>query len=889
MTEASGARVLRRSRHVGRGEVDRRGVGRRGRRARGRRRPEADDDWDDDPPARARRRCGRGRGRRRCAPSSPTTTSCPRIRANALYEGKYPLVSALSRPVIAKHLVVAAREFGADAVAHGCTGKGNDQVRFEVSVRALAPDLDVLAPVRVWGFTREDSHRVRGAARHPDHGHARTSPYSIDENLVGPRHRVRRDGRPVGRAAGRHLRAHRRRRRRAAPSAREVVVRLRAGRARVARRRGAAACTSSSSAMTAAAGAYGFGRLDMVENRRVGIKSRETYECPGALALHRSRTPTSSRSPSSATSCGRRRGSSRATPSSSTTACGSRRCARRSTRSSTRRSATSPARCACASSRAAASRAAAGPTAGLYDYELATYDAADAFRHEDAAGFVRLWGLSVETWPAARAAWTERLDDDVRHVGRPGASADALARPVRRRPGRRAARVHREPRRSTGGSRPTTSTGSRAHVRMLGAGRPAHRRRGDGDRSPRSTASSVELADGTFVFAPDRRRHPHRDRAPGHRARGRRRGEAPHRSQPQRPGRDRAAALRAPRGRRHRRARSTSSRRCCSTAPRQAGTDVYLPGYTHLQRAQPVLLAHHLLAHFWALARDVDRWRDALARADVSPLGAGALAGSSLPLDPDGIAADLGFAPPLRELARRGVRPRLRGRGAASCSRSLQVHLSRLGEEIVLWTSEEFGFLRLADAYATGSSMLPQKKNPDIAELARGQGRPAHRRPHRLAGHAQGPPARVQPRSPGGQGAAVRHARHARLALVALTGLLATAEFDADAHARGGRLADGRGHRPRRVARGAGHAVPRGPRASSASLVRQSVRAGRAARRAGDDRAAPRSRRARRCSSRARPVQRRTTPGGARPGAGRGRSSRRRGPASRAQAALARR
>src|SRR5256885_3265146 len=88
----------------------------------------------------------------------------PALRANALYEGKYPLVAALSRPVISRHLVRAAREFNADAVAHGCTGKGNDQVRFEVSVRALAPDLDVLAPVRVWGFTREDS--IDYAARH---------------------------------------------------------------------------------------------------------------------------------------------------------------------------------------------------------------------------------------------------------------------------------------------------------------------------------------------------------------------------------------------------------------------------------------------------------------------------------------------------------------------------------------------------------------------------------------------------------------------------------------------------------------------------------------------------------------------------------------------------
>src|SRR5205085_1246631 len=108
----------------------------------------------------------------------------PALKANALYEGRYPLVSSLSRPVIVKHLVAAAREFGADAVAHGCTGKGNDQVRFEVSTRALAPDLEVLAPVREWGMTREDSFDY--AIRHEIPIRAsRTSLYSIDENLWG--------------------------------------------------------------------------------------------------------------------------------------------------------------------------------------------------------------------------------------------------------------------------------------------------------------------------------------------------------------------------------------------------------------------------------------------------------------------------------------------------------------------------------------------------------------------------------------------------------------------------------------------------------------------------------------------------------------------------------
>ena len=149
-----------------------------------------------------------------------------------------------------------------------------------------------------------------------------------------------------------------------------------------------------------------------------------------------------------------------------------------------------------------------------------------------------------------------------------------------------------------------------------------------------------------------------------------------------------------------------------------AAGDAYLAGYTHLQRAQPVLLAHHLLAHGWALARDVDRMADARARVDVSPLGAGAVAGSSLPLDPDMTAAELGFASRF-DNSMDAVSDRDFVAESLFALTMVAIHLSRLGEEIVFWTSEEAGFATLDDAYATGSSMLPQKKNPDIAELAR--------------------------------------------------------------------------------------------------------------------------------------------------------------------------
>ncbi|HEX3841825.1 MAG TPA: argininosuccinate lyase [Acidimicrobiales bacterium] len=146
----------------------------------------------------------------------------------------------------------------------------------------------------------------------------------------------------------------------------------------------------------------------------------------------------------------------------------------------------------------------------------------------------------------------------------------------------------------------------------------------------------------------------------------------------------------------------------------------YLPGYTHLQRAQPVLLAHHLLAHGWALARDVDRLVATSVRLDVSPLGAGALAGSSLPLDPDGVAEELGFESRF-ENSLDAVSDRDFVAETLFDLALLGIHLSRIGEELVIWSTEEFGFAVLDDAFATGSSMLPQKKNPDVGELARGK------------------------------------------------------------------------------------------------------------------------------------------------------------------------
>ncbi|HVR20735.1 MAG TPA: argininosuccinate lyase [Polyangiaceae bacterium] len=148
--------------------------------------------------------------------------------------------------------------------------------------------------------------------------------------------------------------------------------------------------------------------------------------------------------------------------------------------------------------------------------------------------------------------------------------------------------------------------------------------------------------------------------------------------------------------------------------------DVLMPAYTHLQRAQPSRLSHHLMAWEEILYRDWGRMADALGRANESPLGAGAVAGTGFTLDREGVARELGFERPMRNsIDATGSRDFLME--IASALAILGVHLSRIGEEIVLWSTQEFGFMTLADGFATSSSMMPQKKNPDVAELVRGR------------------------------------------------------------------------------------------------------------------------------------------------------------------------
>jgi argininosuccinate synthase len=203
----------------------------------------------------------------------------PALRANALYLERYPLVSALSRPLIAKHLVAAARKHGADTVAHGCTGKGNDQVRFEVGIGALAPDLDVIAPVRDSGMTRDKAIAFAEEKGLPI-DQSKRSPYSIDQNLWGravetgfledPWNPPIEDLYAYTSAPG--------------DSSDEVVIAFEEG-VPTAIDGVDVSVLDAILQLNTRAGAQGVGRLDLVEDRLVGIKSREVYEAPGAITL----------------------------------------------------------------------------------------------------------------------------------------------------------------------------------------------------------------------------------------------------------------------------------------------------------------------------------------------------------------------------------------------------------------------------------------------------------------------------------------------------------------------------------------------------------------------------------------------------------------------------
>ncbi len=320
------------------------------------------------------------------------------IAANARYEGKYPLVSALSRPVIVRHLVAQARKFNASAVAHGCTGKGNDQVRFEVGTQALAPDLEVLAPARNWGMTRADSVDFAEKWDIPIRA-TKEKIYSIDENLWGRAIECGAIEDPWAEAPDEPYTLTRI----TATDPVELTLSFTEG---VPTEIDGVAMELADliATLNDRAGSTGFGRIDMVENRRVGIKSREVYECPAALALIAAHLELEDMVLE-------------------------RDLRHEKARLETRRAELvydgmwfSPLKEALDAFVEETQRHVTGDVRlrfdapgllrvlgrrspkALYDYGLATYDAGDTFRHSDSEGFVRIYGLGVKTWAQRQGA-----------------------------------------------------------------------------------------------------------------------------------------------------------------------------------------------------------------------------------------------------------------------------------------------------------------------------------------------------------------------------------------------------------------------------------------------------------------------------------------------------
>ena len=346
----------------------------------------------------------------------------PSLRANALYMDRYPLVSSLSRPLIAAHLVRIARETGAHFVAHGCTGKGNDQVRFEVSVAALAPDLAVLAPVRDSGMHR-DAAIAFAAERGLPVDVTKRSPYSIDQNLWGrtaecgvledPWQTPPED--VFSYAADPTV----------AREPEEVTVTFADGVPTALDGRELAPVALVAE-LNRRAGAHGVGRIDLVEDRLVGIKSREIYECPAAVTLlvaHRDLEDLTVE-----------------------------RDLARTKRAVDQRWGElvydglwfSPLKAALDAFVDSASRHVSGEvrlrlhagsatvlgrrsTAALYDHDLATYGAADAFDQTYARGFVDLWGLPTKVWAARQERLAGRSDVLASELPAPAAPLDVDA------------------------------------------------------------------------------------------------------------------------------------------------------------------------------------------------------------------------------------------------------------------------------------------------------------------------------------------------------------------------------------------------------------------------------------------------------------------------------
>ncbi|MEJ2269006.1 MAG: argininosuccinate synthase [Desulfobulbaceae bacterium] len=561
----------------------------------------------------------------------------PAFRANAIYEGSYLLGTSLARPLIAREQVRVAAAEGADAVSHGATGKGNDQVRFELTYMALNPHLKIIAPWRLWDL----NSRTRLISYAQEHNIpvpvTREKPYSSDENLLhisfegGILEDPWNEPDPFMFKMTRAPED--------APDTPSYVELDFVQGNPVAINSRSLSPGDLFQMLNRLGGENGIGRLDMVENRFVGMKSRGVYETPGGTILrtaHRDlETITMDREVM------RIRDSLVARYSElvyngfwfspEMQLLQKTMDEAQATVSGTVRLKLYKGNCMPVGRKSDQS---------LYQESFATFEEDEVYNQADAAGFIKLAKTGLLS-----GAELEQILGGLMEIESEIASNTFVFRSELED-------IHMNIEKTL--------------VEKVGqAGEKLHTARSRND----------QVALDMRLYLRDESQH--------------------------------LIALLA-----------DLQKGFVALAREYMG--VMMPGYTHLQRAQPVLLSHHLLAYYEMFSRDKARLNDCLKRINVLPLGSGALAGTSLPIDRDFVARELGFtavsANSMDAVSDRDFMVEF----LAACG-LIQIHLSRFSEELVLWASQEFNFVEIADRFCTGSSIMPQKKNPDMPELIRGK------------------------------------------------------------------------------------------------------------------------------------------------------------------------
>ncbi len=655
----------------------------------------------------------------------------PTLRSGAVYARKYLLGTAMARPVIAAHQVALARRTGADALAHGCTGKGNDQVRFELTYAALAPDLRVIAPWREWSIRSREDALAYAAERGLRLPVAPGKLFSRDRNVWHVSH----EGGPLEDPAWEpeeslfllSVAPER------APDAPEYLeIEFERG-FPVAVNGERASALALLERLNALGGRHGVGRVDLVEDRLVGMKSRGVYETPGGTLLHVAlreleqlaldRRSLALKDQLAARYAdlvyeGRWWGAEREALDAVVDSLMARVTGRIRLKLY----------------KGGLTIAGRWSESSLYDERLATFGDGGSYRHGDAEGFIRLFALPYAGVAAGHLAalGVEVPAPPATVNGGPPGSAPSGTRPdpatgkpsdtssermwggrFERPPAPEFERLNRslpvdrrlwreDVRASQAWARELAAAGVLTLDVAEGLVQGLER---VGSRLPAEHASDPPDEDVHSLV--ERLLYEEVGRLAGKLHTGRSRNDQVA-TDARLWGMEACRALRA----------DVARLQAALLALAERQGDLLMPGYTHLRRAQPIRAALWLLSHFWRLERDRERIAAAERRASVLPLGSGALAGCPFPIERARVAQRLGFSE-VSANSLDAVSDRDWACETLFALALLGVHLSSLAEDLIVFSSQEFGFVQLDERLTSGSSLMPQKRNPDALELAR--------------------------------------------------------------------------------------------------------------------------------------------------------------------------